>query len=78
MGALLVDRIAQLIHKVDGGNTLTAHDLGKELAVSVSLKGNGVHPLNVVAFVEHTNPDKAMGAGQLAELIVAEFDLEDQ
>ena len=74
----IIDDIAQQIRIVDGGNTMTARDLGIAIAPSVTTGLADLECDDVVAFVERTNPDKAMGAGQLAELIVAEFDLDKE
>jgi hypothetical protein len=70
MSILLVDEITQHIRRVDGGNKLSPHELGMELYYRFGNTG-------VVGFVERVNPDKRLGAGRLAELICAEFDLRE-
>ncbi len=72
------DALAGIIRAVDGDNTLSAGDLGWEIATRVCPSRLDLYGTDFVKFVERTNPDKAMGAGQLAELIVAEFDLDKE
>jgi hypothetical protein len=73
-----VQALAGLIRQVDGDNTLSATDLGHELAGKFPPFFANQHGAALVAFVERTNPDKTLGAGQLAELILAEFDLDKE
>ncbi len=81
MTTRLVNDIAGFIRRIDGNNRLPARVLGGRIADFV----NGLDGLSrdiadlrtqFADFVERTNPDKQMGAGALAELIVAEFDLD--
>ena len=74
----IVDDIAQHIRIVDGGNRLTPGELGAALANHLVQRCGPfiIFAADVVEFVERTNPDKKLGAGHLAELIVAEFDLD--
>ncbi len=80
MTVSITDQIAQHIRIVDGGNKMPARDLGREIALYLGHKPNGVRydSADLVGFVERTNPDKTMGAGALAELIVAEFNLDEE
>lgn len=77
----LVDQIAQHIRFVDGGNKLDAYDLGDRIASylynDLELISTESQAIKIESFVARTNPDKTMGAGALAELIVAEFDLDE-
>lgn len=73
----IVNDIAQHIRFVDGGNRMPARDVGIEVGRFVETDGcQGCVDL-VADFVARTNPDKRMGAGALAELIVAEFNLDE-
>ena len=83
MTAPLVDDLAQFIRRVDGDNRMYPRSLGARIADFV----NGVNGLvdgpneirnRYADFVERTNPDKRMGAGALAELIMAEFGLDKE
>ena len=78
MSVSLADEIAQHIRAVDGGNQLTARELGQRLASRLHGDGHFVPTADLVPFVERTNPDKRLGAGALAELIVAEFRLDEE
>ncbi len=79
MTARLVNDIAEVIREIDGDNRKPIQELSAQLATRlVTFYGDDVlYAEDVVAFVERTNPDKTMGAGALAELIVAEFDLDE-
>ncbi|GAA0494182.1 hypothetical protein Ade02nite_20590 [Paractinoplanes deccanensis] len=68
---LAIHDLVNLIRDVDGDNSLSSYELGLELYYRLGVTG-------VVGFVERTNPDKRLGAGQLAELIVAEFNLDKE
>jgi hypothetical protein len=77
MTARLINDIAEVIREIDGDNKLSAHELswGVVSDPRMAHRFAGVRLGDLTAFVERTNPDKTMGAGALAELIVAEFDL---
>ena len=78
MNVKTVNDIAAMIREVDGDNTLTARDLGYAVAGFLVL-GKTYRPIaDVVAFVERANPDKRLSAGSLAELLVAEFELDKE
>lgn len=76
----IVNDIAQQICFVDGDNQLSAAELAwgiastEELARTLAV----VRVADLIAFVERVNPDKTLGAGRLAELIVEEFDLDKE
>ncbi len=72
-----VNNIASLIRKVDGDNQMELPEFSATLTRRlVDWYGHDrLFGSEVVEFIERSNPDKRMGAGQLAELIVAEFDL---
>jgi hypothetical protein len=70
----LVDEIAEHIRRVDASNQLAPTELGWEIVLWMK----PVFGADLVGFVERTNPDKRMGAGRLAELIVAEFNLDEE
>ncbi len=72
-----INDIAALIREVDGDNKLSPKDLGWAIAAPVTNGVEDLEPIEVARFVELTNPDKRLGAGALAELIVAEFNLGD-
>lgn len=72
-----INALAGLIRQVDADNTLAPTDLGEALAAKLPPFFQTRHSRDLVAFVERTNPDKTMGAGALAELIVAEFELDE-
>lgn len=75
----IVDDIAQLIRIVDGANRLKNETLAVEIE-------DFLHDRNIYAverkplanLLIRTNPDKTMDAGQMAELIVAEFGLDKE
>jgi hypothetical protein len=78
MTTTAMDALAGIIRQVDGNNALSPTDLGWEIASKMPpffLNGYGQA---LADFVERTNPDKRMGAGRLAELIVAEFRLDEE
>jgi hypothetical protein len=66
------NEIAEHIRRADGGNRLTARELGERLAMREDLGQR------VVEFVEAANPDKTMGAGALADAIVDRFGLDPE
>ncbi|WP_033338861.1 hypothetical protein [Catenuloplanes japonicus] len=70
--------LAEHIRRTDGGNKLTAHELGMEIAVRVVPLRLDLYGDDVIAFVEATNPDKTMGAGALADAIVDHFGLDGE
>jgi hypothetical protein len=53
-------------------------NLGATLASRLCVFYSDLEVIDVIAFVERANPDKRLGAGSLAELIVAEFDLDKE
>jgi hypothetical protein len=69
--------LAEHIRRVDGDNTLPAHELGYEIAHQLTTRPRRVDSGDVIGFVKRVNPDKAMGAGALADAIVDHFRLED-
>ncbi len=77
MSTPLVDEIAQHIRRIDGNNKMPATILGGRIADFLEGVTDGSPELRTrfVDFVERTNADKRTGAGRLAELIAAEFDL---
>lgn len=77
MNMTVTDEIAQHIRAVDGGNQLAAREVGQRLASRLHGDGHFVPTAELAPFVERTNPDKCMGADALAELIVAEFRLDE-
>lgn len=78
MSARLVDRLAQHIRTVDGGNRLSPGVLGREVATYLMASSNFTGVDDLIGYVEFINPDKTMGAGALAEAIVTEFDLDKE
>jgi len=70
--------IADMIREVDGDNRMSPTNLGATLASRLCVFYSDLEVTDVIEFVERTNPDKQMGAGRLAELIVAEFDLDKE
>lgn len=73
-----VHDLAALIREIDGDNLMSPVDLGATLASRLCVFHGDLYAVDVIAFVERTNSDKRMGAGKLAELIVAEFDLDKE
>lgn len=73
----VINDIAAVIREVDGDNTMPPRTLGVKIATALSLRRADCfdRAVPIVQFVERTNPDKRIGAGHLAELIAAEFDL---
>lgn len=74
----VVAAMAGLIRQVDGDNTLSPTGLGEALAAKMPPHFQKTYGADLVAFVDGVNPHKQMGAGALAELIVAEFRLDRQ
>lgn len=79
-----INDLAAMIRQVDSDNTMSAAALGRRIGWYLAdlydvedMDARSASVGEVVAFVERTNPDKQLGAGRLAELIVAEFNLED-
>lgn len=70
----IINDLAQFIRRVDGDNALSPAALGWEIVGWLP----PIFGADVVGFVERTNPDKRLGAGRLAELIVAEFKLDEE
>ncbi len=77
MNIPLINDLAAHIRQVDGNNQMPPGDLGRSIAGFLIVANQHRPVADVVAFVEHNNADKTMGAGALAELIVAEFDLDE-
>ena len=80
MATTMTDALAQIIRKMDGNNDRSPQQVGQFAALFLArrdLIGLEQTPA-VIAFVERTNPDKRMGAGRLAELIVTEFRLDEE
>lgn len=78
---LLVAEIAHHICVVDGENKLDPHKLGNEIAGFLIDRGLIVtedDEIAVTNFAADANPDKKVGAGRMAELIVAEFGLDEE
>ncbi|HEY6115929.1 MAG TPA: hypothetical protein VI172_08225 [Candidatus Dormibacteraeota bacterium] len=75
MSTLLINDIAQHIRRIDGNNNMPAGELGNKVMCQFYELFPDGRRSEVAAFVERTNPDKRMGAGALAELICAEFNL---
>jgi hypothetical protein len=73
----LINEIAAHIRRMDGANQMPAAELGYAIAGFLIVANQSRPAADIVAFVERTNPDKRMGAGALAELIVAEFQLDE-
>jgi hypothetical protein len=75
-----INDIAAIIREVDGGNRLDIYELGWKVQERLDSQRSPRKPLgaDLVLFLARTNPDKKMGAGRLAELIVAEFDLDEE
>jgi hypothetical protein len=70
--------ISGLIQYRDADNSASAGDLGAIIAAWLTEVTGFARTADLIAFVERTNPDKRMGAGRLAELIVAEFQLDEE
>ena len=70
--------LAAIIRKVDGDNTLSAHDLGMEIAALIVPCFSDLYGEDVIRFVERVNPAKRLGAHGLAGEIVDHFDLENE
>ncbi len=77
MTARTVDDIAALIREVDSDNAMDSNVLGRKVAERL-LPAGDVRINDMAGFIGWTNPDKTMGAGALAELIVDEFDLDEE
>ena len=74
----VTDAMAGIIRQVDGDNTLTPTDLGEAIAMKLPPFYTTTRGRDLIAFVERSNPNKRLVAGALAELIVAEFDLDKE
>lgn len=74
-----VNDIAAIIREIDGNNQMPLPEFSATLTNRlVAFYGHdALFASEVVEFVERTNPDKRLGAGALAELIVAEFGLDE-
>nr|WP_221374475.1 hypothetical protein [Actinoplanes polyasparticus] len=78
--ARTVSDIAEVIREIDGDNAMPASRLGREIAWHARAPKTlaRVLAVDVAAFVERTNADKALPPARLAELLVAEFDLDKE
>ncbi|WP_250029928.1 hypothetical protein [Paractinoplanes maris] len=70
--------IATLIRELDHDGDLSPYDLGGELAGTFELVGFGILCRDMGAFVQRINPDKKLSPEQLATVIVAEFNLDEE
>lgn len=70
--------LAQHIRRVDGENKLGAHELGYEIALTLTSRPHRVDSADLIRFVKDTNPDKTMSAGALADAIVDHFQLDTE
>jgi hypothetical protein len=79
MNVPLIDEIAAHIRRVDGSNKMPARVVGTRIANFLDgvTDGSEETQIRIEDFVERTNLDKTVGAGALAELIVAEFRLDE-
>jgi hypothetical protein len=79
MTARVVTDIAEVIREIDPDNRLPLAELSATLTNRlITFYGDeDLFAADIVAFVERTNWDKQLGAGALAELIVAEFGLDE-
>lgn len=73
-----INDIAAHIRRVDGGNRMGPAELGWAIQEFVDQGREKPLGADVPLFVERINPDKTMGAGALAEAIVAEFGLDPE
>ena len=78
MTARTINDIAALIREVDPDNRKNPAALGAVLASRLVAFYGDLYAADIIAFVARTNPDKQMGAGALAELIVAEFNMDQE
>lgn len=79
--ARAVSDIAGVIREIDGDNTLTARVLGEAIDTFLRSQGLVVDQANQYAvedFVARKNLNKMLTSDRLAELIVAEFDLDKE
>jgi len=75
----LVDEIAQIIRVADGNNRAKPETLA--MAIEDGLQDLDIYTVGwkpLAEFLQRSNPDKQIGAGRLAELIVAEFRLGEE
>lgn len=75
-----VHDLAALISGVDPDNKMDPCELGWRIQEFVDSGRPAARQIgaDLPLFVERTNLDKRMGAGQLAELVVAEFGLDEE
>lgn len=76
--ARTVNDIADMIREVDRDNRMTATNLGATLASRLCVFYGDLEVVDVIDFVVEVNPDKTLGAGRLAGLIVEEFQLDEE
>ncbi len=76
--ARTINDVAAVIRADDGANTITPGALGDAVSNRLDQAGFETARADVVAFVERTNGDKRCTPERLAELIVAEFNLDKE
>ncbi len=78
--ARTVNDIAAVIREIDGDNQMPAFQLGREIAWHERAPRSLARILaaDISSFVARTNADKMCTPERLAELLVAEFDLDAQ
>lgn len=74
MNVPLIDDIAAHIRRVDGDNKLDSNILGQRIAEQFLPEADR-RVGDLAGYVGFINADKSMGAGALAEAVVAEFEL---
>jgi hypothetical protein len=78
MNARIVNDIAALIREIDPDNMLIPSDLGTDLAPHLGRYGlDSAQRRRAARFIAQAIPDRDWVAVDLAELIVAEFNLRD-
>ncbi len=73
----VIAAMAGLIRQVDGDNRLSPTELGEAIVAKMPPSFQDNRGRDMADYISWINPDKQMGAGRLAELIVAEFDLDE-
>ena len=78
--ARTVSDIAEMIREIDGDNTKDVYELAWQIQERLDVARVPNEPLgaDLVLFMARTNPDKALTPDRLAELIVAEFELDKE
>jgi hypothetical protein len=79
VSVMVVDRIAQEIRRVDGGNRMTSYQLADALLDFMYREGliDADRLMPAAIFLTQVNENKQLGAGRLAEMLMEEFDLEE-